>query len=129
MGFIQKPRLIFENNAGMQGGDILYGGSLERACTVHSSKTLCKSCLQRFKNISTFMPNNSLSSITSDPSRVCFCESATPDCLTLFHPTQFVIYSGEVITISAVIVGQDFGTVPGSVYAIFSILKLVIVVK
>ena len=118
-GVYTESRLIFKNNTAMQGGDILYGGSLERACTVHSSKTLCKSCLQRFKNISTFIPNNSLSSITSDPSRVCFCESATPDCLTLFHPTQFVRYSGEVITISAVIVGQDFGTVPGSVYANF----------
>ena len=60
-----------------------------------------------------------LSTITSNPSRVCFCKDAEPDCLTVADPITHYIYPGQTITIPAAVVGQDFGTVTGSVYAKF----------
>ena len=116
----KMARLIFKNNTANQGGDVLYGGSLGRACTGNSSnKYRCNSCLQVFRNVSKISPKT-LSSITSDPSRVCYCinGSSKPNCFVLFH-FKFSLYSGQSITISAVVVGQDFGTVAGSVYAHF----------
>ena len=108
--------LIFKDNTAGQGGDVLYGGSLGEACTSNRSnaKYRCNSCLQVFHNISKISPKT-LSSITSDPSRVCFCINNHPDCFVLFH-SNFSLYSGQRITISAVVVGHDFGTVAGSVY-------------
>ena len=51
---------------------------------------------------------------------MCFCnKSGTPDCLPLSHRTKFSIYPGQKISISAVVVGQNFGTVAGSVFAQF----------
>ena len=59
--------------------------------------------------------------MTSAPSRVCLCNgTGQPDCLILEDPIPHVIYPGQSITMSAVVVGQDFGTVAGSVYAQFS---------
>ena len=61
-----------------------------------------------------------LSPISSDPSRVCLCNTTgQPDCLTVADPTPRVIYPGQTITLHAVVVGQDFGTVTGSVFAHF----------
>ena len=118
----KMARLIFKDNTASQGGDVLYGGSLGRACTNNQSSNAnyrCNSCLQVFRDISKISPET-LSSITSAPSRACFCinGSTSPDCFALFH-SNFILYSGQSITISAVVVGQDFGTVAGSVYAHF----------
>ena len=113
----KTARLIFKNNTASQGGDVLYGGSLGRACTYTNGR--CNSCLQVFRNVSTISPKT-LSSITSDPSRVCFCinGSSKPNCFILFH-YNLSVCSGQKITISTVVVGQDFGTVAGLVYAHF----------
>ena len=115
----RTARLIFKNNTASQGGNVLYGGSLGGACTGNSSNTngRCNSCLQVFRKISEISPKT-LSSITSDPSRACFCINGSLDCFLLFHP-NFSRYSGQKITISTVVVGQNFGTVAGSVYAHF----------
>ena len=51
---------------------------------------------------------------------MCLCnETGQLDCLTVADPTTRVIYPGQTITIPAVVVGQDFGTVAGSVFAQF----------
>ena len=74
-------------------------------------------CLLSFKNISNMSDLESLSTISSAPSRVCICNETGPNCLTVVDPIQRVAYPGETITIQAVVVGQDFGTVSGSVHA------------
>ena len=58
---------------------------------------------------------NGLSVISSEPSRVCLCHDGQPDCLTVSDPITRNIYPGQTITLPAVVVGQDFGTVTGSV--------------
>ena len=76
-------------------------------------------CLDSFTNTSNILQSG-LSLISSDPSRVCLCNgSGQPDCLLLAHPKPYFIYPGQTIHICAVVVGEDFGTVVGSVYAQF----------
>ena len=104
---------IFANNSAGKGGDIVYGGNLAYG---FNGK---KNCMDTFKDISN-ISETSLSLISSDPLRVCLCnESGLPDCMLLDDPTPHYIYPGQTISISAVVVGQDWGTVAGSVYAQF----------
>ena len=112
-GSRSQPRFVFVNNSAGMGGDILYGGDVALGWDGEWN------CLDSFKNISN-ISQNGLSLISSDPSRVCLCNgTGLPDCLTLADPTPHSIYPGQSINISAVVVGQDFGTVAGSVYAQF----------
>lgn len=117
-------RMIFINNTAGQGGDVLYGGSLGRACTGYNSESeynrriICNSCLRQLLSMSDVVPRT-ISSITSAPSRVCFCNNSIPDCFKLSHNTPITIYSGQTVTVSAAVVGQNFGTVAGSVFAHF----------
>jgi len=64
-----------------------------------------------FDNIFHFSKNpQDLSLISSNPTRVCICINSFPDCST----TEYTVtaYPGETFTLSAVAVGQRFGTVP-----------------
>ena len=107
-------RLTFINNIAGKGGDVLYGGL---AALGYDGDW---NCLLSFKNISDMSQQSGLSLISSAASRVCLCnKSGQPDCLTVADPTIRVIYPGQTITILAVVVGQDFGTVTGSVFANF----------
>ena len=108
------PRLTFINNTAGKGGDVLYGGLVALGYDGDWN------CLLSFKNISDTSQQSDLSLISSAPSRVCLCtESGKPDCLTVADPTTRVMYPGQTITVSAVVVGQHFGTVTGSVFAQF----------
>ena len=112
---------IFSNNSAGKGGDIVYGGNV--AYGFNNNKKYGfnkkKNCMDTFKEISN-ISDTSLSLISSDPLRVCLCnKSGLPDCMLLDGPTPHSIYPGQTISISAVVVGQDWGTVAGSVYAQF----------
>ena len=111
---ISHARLTFINNTAGRGGDVLYGGLVALGYDGDWN------CLLRFKNISDMSQQSGLSLISSAPSRVCLCnESGQPDCLTVADHTTHVIYPGQTITIPAVIIGQDFGTAIGYVFAQF----------
>ena len=112
-GSRSQTKLTFSNNSAGEGGDILYGGHVLYGMDGEWN------CLQSFRDISS-MSQSGLSLITSDPSRVCLCnENGEPDCLIVADPAPHSIYPGQSINISAVVVGQVFGTVAGSVYAQF----------
>ena len=107
-------RLTFINNTAGKGGDVLYGGLVALGYDGDWN------CLLSFKNISDMSQQSGLSLISSAPSRVCLCnKNGQPDCLTVADPTTCVIYPGQTITIPAVVVGQDFGAVTGSVFTRF----------
>ena len=121
-GNVTNKRLWFENNTALHGGDVLYGGSLGLACSDRGAPgdwTCDSNCLLKFKLLSQMEGQCDQSSlISSDPIGVCFCSSnELPDCLTAVHPVQQQIYPGQTIQISVAVVGQDFGTVIGSVFA------------
>ena len=120
-GGYSQARLTFQNNSAAQGGDIVYGGSLGRACKDGILVSLSDTCQFKFKSVSS-IENSTLSPVSSDPSRVCVYADDEPVCLTIFetmHNNKHGIYPGQTLMISAVVVGQNFGTVAGSVYAQF----------
>ena len=114
--------LTFMNNTAGLGGNELYGGGLQYACNDNckgSPKRRGDTCLSEFLTVSDIQ-TPTLSNISSDPSRVCLCVDEKPDCLNIFKTIQtngHGPYPGQTITISAVVVGQNFGTVSGAVYA------------
>ena len=107
-------KLFFSNNSAGKGGDLVYGGHIVYGVDEN------KNCMDSFMDISHITSGGRFSLISSDPLRVCLCnESGLPDCMLLVDPTPHFIYPGQTISISAVVVGQDWGTVAGSVYAQF----------
>ena len=121
-----KPyQLTFLNNEAGMGGNDLYGGGLQDACNHFCKSSQVKArkksetCLHEFLTVSN-IKNTTLSYISSDPLRVCLCVGGIPDCINIFKtvPTNGLgPYPGQTIEISAVVVGQNFGTVSGAVYA------------
>ena len=136
----------FQGNIAERGGDNIYGGTLYSPCkiflkennhiylmrrsdkgpvlgvqhsfiqvaSVYHSTTLVDSLFH-------FNTTNTLSSTTSTPKRVCLCdEQGKPQCVNrkYFHKAHLAPhYPGELFTVPAVVVGYDFGTVPGTVYS------------
>ena len=105
-GSKSQKRLEFVNNTAGKGGDVLYGGLVALGWDEDWN------CLFTFKNTSDFTEQSSVSPISST-SRVCFCNSTRH--LTVADPVTHTM----TITIPGVVVGQDFGTVAGSVFAQF----------
>ena len=110
--------MIFSNNTAGNGGDAIYGGSLDQALASNGS------CIELTKEVSDFnlsqqqqQQRNNLSLISSTPSRVCLCESQQPQCLQFSK--HISVFPGETIGLHAFTVGQDFGTSKGTVYAQF----------
>lgn len=105
--------LSFVGNGASKGGDHIYGATTKSPCSAFKSATR--------PNIFHFDPsfNETLSCVSSDPIRVCLCnEDSQKQCAEMdyiFRAKE--CYPGETITLSAVVVGADFGAVAGSVFA------------
>ena len=106
----------FSNNTAAIGGQDIYGAGLNTTCYVNEQTRSQRVYKSVFK-----FSDQSISTVASDPTRVCLCnDKGVPVCnqsnfilSSIDHP----LYPGEDVTISAVIVGADFGTVSGSVYS------------
>ena len=104
----------FNNNLAVNGGDDIYGSTSEMFC------------FQLDQACSVSMIHESYeghSSISSNPTRTCLCDNyGIPQChnhsMTYLYKS-FTVHPGETYTISAVIVGGDFGTTVGTVHAGF----------
>ena len=109
------PILSFLNNSAVMGGDNIYGASLASDCEVTLNGVNTSN--QMRDHIFQFH-STSLSPVTSIPKRVCLCENNVPQCDNIdyiFWNTSAT--SGEKFRVSLVLVGDDFGTVTGVVYA------------
>ena len=104
------PSLIFSNNTADSAGSSLYGGWVN-FCTNSIGKV--------FKTVFHFQESaQELSTVSSNPTRVCVCRDNLPDCsITDYNVTA---YPGETFQISAVAVGQMNGTVPFIVQSKFT---------
>lgn len=97
--------LHFMNNSAVNGGDDIYGG------TLYEPSNKC--------NLTVTTDSSSISSVSSDPIRVCACDSTgRPQC----NNTEYIymrksVHPGERFTIPAVVAGWDYGTTTGIVYA------------
>ena len=107
----------FVNNSAQRGGDDIYGGSLYSPCTIFDYSPYQSDYIT--ETFPSYKPTT-LSSITSDPTRVCLCDDqGTPQCAHMEYIYRELPprYPGEVFTVPAVVVGYDFGTVPGIVHS------------
>ena len=110
----------FTNNSAKNGGDHIYGESMHSTvCHVASSGfhyepiVIPTYCAQ---NYFTYFPK-SISSISSDPTRVCICSNdGQPDCLS--YAENIEVYPGETFTLPLAIVGADLGTTVGAVHVV-----------
>ena len=99
----------FANNSAVNGGDDIYGASLQ----FHQGSGKC--------NLNVSINNSGISSVSSDPTRVCLCDSeGTPQCKNNSYIFRnYAVHPGEMFAISAVVVGGDFGAARGPIYADF----------
>ena len=118
----------FAGNTAMNGiGQHIYGSSssLDSRCSYeyfsnHPTKQFC----YLYHGIFKFDPDPStvLSVVSSDPKRVCLCDSnGLPQCaqLSKVFVTDIQVYPGETFLLSAIVVGYDFGTTKGTIHASF----------
>jgi hypothetical protein len=105
------PEFNFANNTAQFAGSALYGGWVDSLTYIIYQIT--------FYNVLTHLVNDKEhpSLISSDPTRVCLCIDSTPNCTI----TEISVdhYPGQTYIISAVAVGQRFGTVPSTIQAQF----------
>ena len=119
------------NSANSNVGHHMYGTSIRnnRCDQTHmelankQGKPYCWHRSEKFnEQISIFLDpglNETLSSVSSDPQRVCLCDpNDKPQCANIQHIfTNVSVYRGETFTLSAHVVGYDFGTTTGIVHA------------
>ena len=130
-----SAKISFIGNHAQHGvGHHMYGASVrDDSCSInfiifvneqgkpHCFKTVYKP--DGYVNIFSFDPglNKTLSPVCSAPQRVCLCDSnGKPQCTNISYIfTNTSVYRGETITLSACIVGYDFGTTVGTIHARF----------
>ena len=97
----------YYKNSAQFGGDNIYGTSL--LC-------LCGDDVSHY-----FLLNATMSSVSSNPTQVCLCDSdGQPQCKSVSNNgISKSIYPGETFIVSAVLVGGDYGTTIGAVHASF----------
>ena len=109
--------ITFNQNKAGVAGNAIYGG-LTMACIPSADTGFCGNRsvtpinLYKYNGVN---DSSDLSNFTSDPTRVCFCDSGIPDCYNIVN--NITVHPGEKFYISLAIVGYGLGTVPGSVMA------------
>ena len=110
-----NAQLFFKNNSADAAGSVLYGGTIDnckltRGLDSYSSGKV----FDMLVYIEDDNNYNTASDISSDPLRLCPCDSnSDPDC-SKSSKTQS-IYPGEMLQISVVAVGQRNGATPAQV--------------
>ena len=101
-------QLIFKNNSAYDAGSVLYGGTIDN-CDLgpyHSGPV--------FDKVVHYEADNTTSSISSDPFRICLCNlNDRPYCGQSMKTLS--VYPGEIFQVSVVTVGQRDGIVPSAV--------------
>jgi len=115
----------FHNNTAGFAGTAIYGGWVDMCKWYISYQGIVPvryliplPMISVFDKMFHFHVNSQdLSLITSNPTRVCICTNTFPDC----NATEYTVtaYPGETFKVSAVAVGQRFGTVPDIVQSSF----------
>ena len=112
--------VYFRSNTAINGGDNLYGGAFHGLCSTYLGDDPLQN--RHFLNdiFRFFNKQSTLSSVSSNPTRVCLCdEEGKPQCTNIRYifATIQPRYPGEMFTVFAVTVGYDFGTVSGIVHS------------
>ena len=101
-------QLVFNNNSADAAGSVLYGGAIDN-CGLdadYSGKV--------FDKLVHYEADNTASSISSDPFRICLCKlNDHPNCSQSLKTLS--AYPGETFQVSVVTVGQRNGIVPAAI--------------
>ena len=119
-------KVCFENNSAKKGGDHIFGASVLSHCSV-CPKPLNTEAAKFVHNFIFSQPQIlAFSPISSHPSRICICNATfeynTPRYFCTYAPQIFLsrsVHPGEEFNLEAVLVGAEFGTGTGYVYAQF----------
>ena len=119
--------LVLGNYAKHNIGHHMYGASARYdGCNYYAfhlpDKKGIPYCNSDFHHINISFHPETLSPVSSSPQRVCLCDiNGRPQCASWSHilPSIKNVYRGETFTLSATLVGNDFGTTFGSVCAQF----------
>ena len=103
-------QLVFKNNSADAAGSVLYGGAIDN-CKLTGLDLYDSGKV--FDMITHMEDDNTTSSITSDPFRICLCENSHPD--SSKSDITHAVYPGETFRVSVVAVGQRNGTVAAAV--------------
>ena len=108
----------FTNISAINGGWNIYGAPLTEL-RIHSLLILVHSVKKVLSILNTPYSNSSLSLVSSEPKRVCLCENNKPMCANLSYifTNNLNITPGEKFNLRIALVGYDFGTTIGPVYA------------
>ena len=111
-------KMNFTSNFAALGGHDIYGSPLASYCLAYDHPDhQARSYEKLATNMFHFQPRT-LSSISSDPQRVCLCgDSSIPRCddIDSIFLSGYTLYPGEVYYLSVAVVGTEFGTVAGVV--------------
>ena len=105
-----EMQLFFKNNSADTAGSVLYGGTIDN-CTLTGLDSYNSG--EVFDILFQYECDNTTSSISSDPFRICPCENNLPDCSK--SDKMLSVYPGESYQVSVATVGQRNGIVPANV--------------
>jgi len=112
-----KTALVFTNNTSGVAGSAIYGGWVKLCAIRPKLQSLYSADIIFEKQFVINTDTSDLSPVSSEPVRVCICSDSKPVCNITYHTVK--AYPGETFQISAVGVGQMYGTVPSTIHAEF----------
>ena len=103
-------QLLFKNNSAGDAGSVLYGGAIDNCELIELDSY---NSGEVFDMLVHYEDDDTTSSISSDPFRICLCDDNNPN----HHNSNkiFFIYPGETFQVSVAAVGQRDGIVPAAV--------------
>ena len=106
-----NTQLFFYNNSADDAGSVLYGGGIDH-CTLTGLNSYSSG--EVFDRLVHIEDDNTTSNISSDPFRVCPCDTnKQPNCGKLLEDQPMLsVYPSETLQISVVAIGQRNGIVP-----------------
>ena len=109
-------QLVFKNNSADVAGSVLYGGAVDNCKLTHG---LDSGKVFDMISHNDDIDRNTTSNISSDPLRICPCESNLPNCKSEYN-VPHTVYPGETFQVPVVAVGQRGGVVPSRVISSIS---------
>ena len=112
------PALYFINNTAKESGNEIFGGWIDwpfKMSDIISSLNQNIPLLCDTKSVFSRLNDSDLSTVSSNPVRVCMCSNSTPNCNITTYTTT--LYPGQSLQLEAVAVGQRYGTLPSTVLA------------
>ena len=99
-------QLVFKNNSADDAGSVLYGGAID-TCRLTGLDSYSSG--EVFDLLVHIEDDDTTSSISSDPFRICPCENNHPNCSKSY---RYSLYPGETFYVSVVAYGQRNGAIP-----------------